>query len=165
MLSGGLCSTACNAGYYFNSSIVDCSACSSHCLVCNTASFCQLCETGYFISSISSILNQCLQTCPNGYYANTQAGSCQPCVYPCGNCTSSLDCLSCQTGIIYNSRCINSCPDTTFLNQTTATCSDCASPCLTCFGNATSCLSCQTSYFLYSVNNTCLSSCFVGTYS
>lgn len=164
MLSGGLCSTTCSVGYYFNSANVDCSACPTNCLICNTANFCQLCRSAFYIYSINSTVNQCLSSCPAAYYANTQGGSCQPCIYPCLNCTSSLDCLSCQTGVLYQSRCISSCPDTTYLNQTAAACLACTGSCLTCFANSTNCLSCQNNFFLYTVNNTCVSNCYIGTY-
>lgn len=165
MLSGGLCSTLCNAGYFFNSSTIDCSACSINCLICNTAIFCQLCKSGFYIHNLNSSTNECLQNCPSTYYASSQGGSCKPCIYPCFNCTSSLNCLSCQTGIIYLNRCISSCPDTTFYDKTAGTCLACTGTCLTCFGTSTYCLSCINSHFLYSINNTCTPTCYLGTYS
>lgn len=142
MLSGGVCSTACGVGYYFNSSIVSCSPCATDCLICNSVAFCQLCRSGYYIFSLNVTINQCLGTCPGGYYGNAQGGSCQPCLYPCLNCTSSLDCIACQTGVLYQSRCISACPDTTYLNQTAVSCLSCQGNCLTCFNTATNCISC-----------------------
>lgn len=133
MFFAGLCSTSCSAGSFFNKSIVGCSSCSMNCLICTEISFCQLCQSGYYVKSLNSTSNTCLNQCPNGYYANTISGSCQICLFPCQNCTSSIDCVTCQSGALYLNRCISSCPDTTYLDAINNICSDCKPPCLTCF--------------------------------
>lgn len=101
MLSNGLCSTSCTASYYFNTTIVSCASCSSFCLICNSNSFCQLCTPYYYINQLSATINQCFNSCPASTYANFISSACQTCIYPCGNCSSQIDCLSCQEGALY----------------------------------------------------------------
>jgi len=96
MLSGGICSTSCTAGYFFNSTIVNCQACSTGCLICYSAQFCQLCQTGYYILATNDTANQCVTSCGVQKYASSVSGSCRSCVFPCFNCTSTIQCLSCQ---------------------------------------------------------------------
>jgi len=96
MLTGGTCSTSCTAGYFFNSNIVDCQACSTGCLTCNSGRFCQMCQAGYYILSTNDTANQCVQNCGSQKYASSVGASCKSCVYPCFNCTSTIQCLSCQ---------------------------------------------------------------------
>ena len=96
MLSGGSCSTSCTAGYFFNSSLVDCQACSAGCLICNSAQFCQICKADYYILSTNDTANQCVTSCGAQKYASSVSSSCRSCIYPCFNCTSTIQCLSCQ---------------------------------------------------------------------
>jgi proprotein convertase subtilisin/kexin type 5 len=132
MLSGGTCSTACTAGYFFNSTIVNCQSCSTGCLACNSAQFCQMCQNGYFILSTNDTANQCVQNCGSQKYASSVGASCKSCVYPCFNCASTIQCLSCQEGVLYQSRCLSTCPDTTYLDTVSSNCSPCQGNCLTC---------------------------------
>ena len=165
MVSNGQCGTSCPPGYYFDTTASACAACSSECLVCTSAIFCQLCSANHYISSTNSTHNQCTASCPSGSFANALLGACQSCIYPCQTCSSTLDCLSCQAGALHSSRCLSSCPDTTFLNTTATTCDNCGGNCLTCVNTATQCLSCQTSYFLYTVDDACHAACPSGSYS
>ena len=90
----------------------------------------------------------------------------------CSHCSSSVDCTSClepyylqlsscksscDVGFYLFSRtCYLTCPDGTYTVSANYSCTNCVSPCKTC-QNATSCLSCVSSYFLE--GNKCLSSC------
>lgn len=86
-------------GTYFNTSINDCSVCSSSCLMCDSGSFCHLCADTYYLYVLSTTTNECRNQCPDGYYADNLV--CQACLYPCATCTSSIDCVSCVVGIQY----------------------------------------------------------------
>lgn len=165
MLSGTSCSTSCSAGYFFSTTTSTCQACSSSCLICTSASFCQKCQTSTYLKSTNSTSNQCVSTCGAQMYVNLVSGSCSGCLYPCMNCSSNVDCLSCQDGVLYQNRCVSVCPDTTFLNNGSGSCDACGGQCLTCTNSATHCLTCKTGYFLSTVDNTCNLVCPTGTYS
>jgi len=107
------------------------------------------------------------ETCTTQQYKDS-TGTCQACVYPCQTCTSSITCTSCaaDTGTgstlnLYNNECLSSCPSGTIPSTTTAPiCLDCDPSCLTCSGEVTTCLSCNTGDKLFS--NQCINSCPFG---
>lgn len=88
------------------------------------------------------------------------------CLYPCSLCTTSIDCLSCVNGVLYQARCIAGCPDSTFMVSLGIgnVCVDCAGLCVTCKISATNCTSCITGYYLISALYQCVSTCPDGTY-
>lgn len=90
------------------------------------------------------------------------------CLYPCLECTSSIDCLTCSNGVLYQSRCISGCPDSTYMITLLGVgnvCMDCGGLCVTCKNNATTCTSCITGYYLINSLFTCVSACPNGTYA
>lgn len=87
------------------------------------------------------------------------SSSCQKCIFPCGTCSSSIDCVTCLSGVIYSARCVSSCPDSTFLDIASNKCISCQGNCLTCSGLPTSCQSCKDGFYLFYGNRTCLATC------
>lgn len=86
------------------------------------------------------------------------------CLYPCLQCTSSIDCINCQNGVLYQKRCISGCPESTFMNIPNNTCENCQGNCLTCKSSSTQCTSCKSGYYIIISNFTCVTSCPNATY-
>ena len=82
---------------------------------------------------------------------------CLPCRYPCSECLSEHQCLTCQIGYLQPSAmaCHPICPPTTYLNTTTFHCLDCPPPCLNCH-SPSSCYSCLPDMYLVQSTGHCL---------
>ena len=179
-LHSGQCISPCPDGFWGNTETNRCVACNSACATCtgpaNTE--CLSCNSGYLYSG------QCLATCPIGYYAHSSK-TCQSChvsstsPFSCRSCDGGLpsNCISCtaNTYLYPNTygQCLDPCPDGFWGDTTTWKCQPCYNPggspvrkaCATCFGGgATSCLSCPTGTYYFSVDKTCLSTCPPGYY-
>ena len=85
----------------------------------------------------------------------------------CGNCSIAYNrCVTCNlTYFLYNNYCYTSCPVQTY-NNTATTCANCNNLCYTCSGSSTNCSVCDINgtnkAYLYTNNNTCVSSCANG---
>lgn len=116
------------------------------------------CTTNYLLHN-----GGCLSQCPPQHYKSSE--TCQKCVAPCLNCSSFSQCISCISPYLFNNgSCIIQCPfgRVSYLNTTTNNmiCIACQLPCITCQnGSPTNCTLCQYTYFLYSPNNTCVTTC------
>lgn len=100
------------------------------------------------------------------------------CNLPCYTCASSslpLVCTSCYLNTLFTtkiyyfqSNCYNSCPAGSYSENNSLICSVCSTTCAECLSISTNCIECNTSSIfpvLYLINNTCLSSCPLGTYA
>lgn len=113
----------------------------------------------------------CNNTCPQSTY--TTGLTCTPCPSRCLDCNSSTYCSDCVTtggsqGYLNSATnlCVasTSCPVGTYAQSSNHTCSPCGLNCTTCTGTAVYCTSCAGSYYLYSGNNTCATTCPVQNY-
>lgn len=148
------CLSACPNNYYQTESAGSkyCTPCVAPCLTCTNASFCLSCTSGYYYLS-----SACSTSCPPGYYPSSATSTCQSCVSPCRTCTSESSCLSCSLGYWSGSGCASACASGQFGNDETNSCVACGSSCLTCVNSATTCTSCNSSFYFYSAQ--CLASC------
>lgn len=102
--------------------------------------------------------------CTTGYFTVPSDGSwggyieCGKCIAGCSGCSSFTSCTTCGTGLV-NVNGICSCSSSTsYYSATTKTCTTCPlaiTGCVTCtaVGAATTCVSCNTGFFL--TNGTC----------
>ncbi|KAL4454048.1 hypothetical protein ABPG73_009847 [Tetrahymena malaccensis] len=152
---------SCNNGYYLNTSNqcqqcqVPCGNCidsPTKCLSCtpaqsytfdssnNSCNF--ICDSSCKTCSLPNNSSRCL-SCNNGYYLNA-SNQCQQCQAPCGNCIDQpTKCLSCTSAQNY-----------TFDSSNNSCNLICDSSCKTCSlpNNSSSCLSCNTGYYLNALN-------------
>ena len=191
-LYGGQCINPCPAGYWGDTSTNTCKLCHNSastpytCKTCiGPANYeCASCDSPRFLYS-----GKCLDSCPIGYWGDTSTNACKPCYtstsstspFSCRSCdnTGSSHCLSCTANsYLYpntHGQCLASCPAGYWGDTTTWKCQPCYSnpsgdpvrkACATCFGpSATSCLTCQTGTYYFSVDKTCLSTCPPGYYA
>lgn len=146
----GICLLECPRGTFLDST--HCSPCDSKCETCSGSSvYCLSCTAPYLLvlSSMS-----CTDTCPNSTFA--VGGLCQVCQYPCLECVSQGECLSCLSGTLNEGNCLSSCPSGMF-SGVNSTCEPCQSPCTQCESEATSCRQCESGYFLF--GEQCLVNC------
>ena len=93
--------------------------------------------------------------CGDGLFVDQLTRKCVYCTEPCNTCEiTPTTCLSCLTGLLYQSQCISSCPAAHF-NQS-GTCILCPNKCASCL-SLTECYSCTAPYLLY--HNFCISEC------
>lgn len=136
----------------------------------------QQCSSPYFGDNSTY---SCTQNCPFNQYGDTQTHLCLTCPATCASCSSLTLCISCVTGATlaidgmcytdcntthrysFNGSCYNICPVGSYLTFTGVTCAACGPLCLSCFGSATACTSCATTYLF---NNSCLTQCPSGYY-
>jgi proprotein convertase subtilisin/kexin type 5 len=120
----------------------------------------------------------CVYLCPSSTYIDSTVNKCldchswcQSCWGPlntqCNRCNNATNTSSAQTTIYYlisgTSTCSSSCPDLQYIDAKVPNyCQLCSSSCLTCAGNSTTCLTCQTGNFF--LNAACIPSCPTGTY-
>mgnify|MGYP000876556740 FL=1 len=187
-LYSGTCVRTCPPGFWGDTATSTCKNCYSSgsspytCATCigPANNECVSCNTGYLYSG------QCLASCPTGYYADSSTKTCQSChvrstsPFSCRTCNAggSSNCQSCteNTYLYPNTygECIDPCPDGYWGDTTTWTCQPCYNnpdgtdrkECETCFGPAaTSCLTCPTGTYYFSVDKSCLSTCPPGYYA
>lgn len=119
----------------------------------------------------------CVYLCPSTTYIDTVNNKCIDCHAWCLSCWGGLNtqCNRCnnitnssnQVTIYYlisgSSTCSQTCPDLQYIDSRVPNyCQLCSSSCLTCAGNSTTCLTCQTGNYFY--NNTCIPTCPTSTY-
>lgn len=117
----------------------------------------------------------CLLNCPNGYFANSTANTCDICATGCAICSGPTlnDCSVCLT--VNNSgtltpyykemgvtTCNTSCPSGQLISSYVVnSCSMCDPGCISCSITSANCTitACQSGYYYYYINSTCLSTC------
>ena len=182
----GSCSISCPSGYWQDGTNNKCQACWNSatspytCATCvgPNSNECGTCIAGNFFYQ-----GECLDSCPDGYWADASANQCQPChnsgtnPLSCMTCTtgSSSSCLSCYPGsFLHLGECLDACPILFYGDLATWTCQPCYNPsgspvqaaCASCFGPlATSCLSCYTSTYYFSIDRSCLTTCPPGYFA
>ena len=157
-LYDGGCYTTCPNNLIPINSI--CVSCDDSCKTCSILTTnCTSCYSNgtylYFYS------NMCLAVCPNFYYSDSfnVCNSCDLLNIGCKNCSSPTICASCDPGYtLLNFRCLNSTPDG-YLNIS-GIAVPCEGDCATCSIILSNCTSCRT---LNLLNNTCSSTCPLGT--
>lgn len=136
--SMGSCLSYCPSGQYISSSF--CFSCQANCLSCTSSSNCQRCLSSFYLYAAS---NTCVSNCSMvniSYYGDSINSICTLCISPCLTCTSIVDCTSCITGVLYETRCISNCPVGYY--SLGAACLPCSSNCLACAGVPGNCTSC-----------------------
>jgi proprotein convertase subtilisin/kexin type 5 len=108
----------------------------------------------------------CVSSCPPYYYNDSNA--CYQCIFPCSECKSTSQCLTCVPGTFYHNlseSCLMECPIGTFYDTSTSIslCTGCLDPCATCSNSATNCISCVSGYML--LDGSCTSSCPIKFYA
>jgi len=153
-LLSGNCVTSCGTGYFANASSASsgvCSACSSNCNACTSATACTTCAATFALSS-----GACVSTCPTGQFStatSSAGGVCSACSSNCNACTSATACTTCAaTFALSSGACVSTCPTGQFSTATSSVggvCSSCSSNCNGCT-NATACTTCAVGYTLSS---------------
>lgn len=125
---------------------------------------CLKCQAGYVLDQ-----GACYSSCQT---ANTVISSdgltCVGCSSLCLTCSQNqYNCTTCNTAsankYLFNNNCLASCANGYYPNDNLMTCSLCTPPCQTCTsGSVTSCLSCQTNYYLH--GSSCLLGCPAETF-
>jgi proprotein convertase subtilisin/kexin type 5 len=189
----GACVSACGSGLagvsvtylYLSASIItlQCQECGTlylNCLTCNNVT-CTACLPTHVLSvnltGFNSTNNYCALTCPTGYL--NVSGICSACSPECSSCTVlPANCSSCTIPyLLYRNtttlldRCLTVCPSSTY--NLSGECQSCVSPCLTCAVSPSSCLTCQSPFYLLNDSSTtstitsiqCVSSCPSNAYA
>jgi proprotein convertase subtilisin/kexin type 5 len=106
----------------------------------------------------------CVSTCPTTFF--NMGGFCQPCSYPCEECTSvsNITCSSCKPNFYLapNNSCLMACPPFYYRNDSLWQCEPCPSGCVFCF-DANLCSLCANGY--YQFNYSCLNTCPIGYFN
>ena len=176
--STGACTTTCPNGYWADTANNECMPCYSNgvspysCETCYAGSNnnCYTCFPNTFLYN-----SQCIAPCPNGYYGEASTNTCTACYnsgsspYTCTTCfgQSNDECLSCNTGYLYEGQCLSSCPAGFWAQSSPNTCQPCYSSttspfsCLTCSaGASTNCQSCSANTYLYpNTGGQCINPC------
>ncbi len=163
---------ACAPGSYFDlnaSSCLNCSAVLQGCTQCTNASFCLVCDVGYYEMQGQCFTDQSV-TCPPGTYMDLYVPGCINCTDVLANCTSCLN----STSLTQSSYCTNCTANTTLVNGTcipvaelscgpgtyqdayTLACIDCdmSMPNCTACLNSTYCFNCSVGYM--PLNGSCV---------
>lgn len=155
------CIYTCINGYYADNVTRNCSSCFDKCQICNNATYCTRCTTGYYLFTSSFGSNECVNVCPLGYYPLSILSSCAICSSNCKQCINSTTCELCHYNFFLhisgnNASCLNTCPQgyytPTIINGSGA-CGLCPSNCSSCY-DALTCSSCLSNYVLY--NTQCI---------
>ena len=159
------CLNVCPDGTY--SSNGTCQPCFANCLICNSSTFCNLCQIPQVLY-VSNTSSGCLLNCPNDTIKTinkvTFKFECLNCTSNCAQCSISPSfCLSCLTGFnLENNACVNSC--SAGKHVINGSCLICAFECRVCQTvNPYNCSVCSANYFYY--NESCSLSCPNGTYA
>ncbi len=165
------CHTACQSGFYPNSTERFCKECHSSCEFCD-GSFAENC-TKCKSSSTNKylLLKMCVNSCPAGYYANDTSGACELCTVTlnCATCyVNSTDtkiyCSTCKYGYYLqkNRTCLTGCDQYKYMNKWNHSCDDCSPICGDCTSpSESSCNNCKANMYFLS-NQTggyCLTAC------
>ncbi|KAL4496784.1 hypothetical protein ABPG73_011750, partial [Tetrahymena malaccensis] len=169
-LQDGDCVQNCSSKYYADG--LDCKLCSSkipNCDLCNSDG-CLNCSSTYYLSIDKQ---QCIQPCPDKQYATSIDGvnQCQYCQNSrCLQCDPSQPnlCLSCDplqnTKYLENGQCNLSCSDHNFPNSQNI-CQKCESKFQNCnLCSKSTCLLCNTGYYLDVQTQSCVDTCPNGMY-
>ena len=164
-LSSGQCvanssSITCPIGYFYNSSISNCSACYIGCLSCNgTGQYqCLSCMNNLVLTS-----NEC--SCLQGEYFNSSIIACSICHPSCNNCLgpSNNQCTSCNNNMVLSASNTCGCSNGSYTDIMTYSCISCHSSCSDCFGvSSNQCSSCKNNMILSNLS-TC--GCSNGSYT
>ena len=104
------CVASCDLGFYYNSTINACSACSPTCMSCVQLGSCQSCGLNRYLN----MYNLCVEDCGEGMYGSTSSGQCEKCHGSCRTCKNgqvNSRCTSCHGEQNLDRRtCIDGCP-------------------------------------------------------
>ena len=178
-LYNSTCVGVCPYGYYGLG--VNCVACGPNCNSCSDYNFCTACKnqalyvdpyTGTCNTTCNTttyVFNQsCVATCATGYYPSQSPNQCLPCPAGCTSCTSSSQCLQCNsTYFKQDSTCVASCPSIGYYtNYTGGYCNPCNEACTACNGNSiANCTVCKGSNVVLVDNfgvGSCVATCPAG---
>jgi hypothetical protein len=136
------------------------------CRTCYSNNTCGSCYSGTFLLSGSCVTNCSIST-NYSTYQNQSTNKCDPCIYPCVNCTSDTSCLTCATDKPYFLLSDYTCNLVCNISNGywiqpfngASLCVACIQNCLSCDnGSYTGCTKCNSSYYRYNGNCT-LNSC------
>lgn len=150
------CIASCpSTGYYDDNGT--CKTCLPVCLTCNASDRCVTCNTSGSTPYLQISTYLCVATCVTGEYFY-DLNSLKQCVTTCPS--PSLKYTNPTTG---RNECIDSssCPSTRYFISNSEACNPCDVTCLTCGGNSSTCLSCNTSgtYAWLTEAHTCVQQC------
>ena len=104
------CVASCDLGFYYNSTINACSACSPTCMSCVQLGSCQSCGSNMYLN----MHNLCVEDCGEGMYGSTSSGQCEKCHASCRSCKNgpvNNTCTSCHGDQnLDGNACIDGCP-------------------------------------------------------
>lgn len=155
------------SGYYYsnksNDEIMPCNVSLTNCLLCDNASYCNVCQNDYYSFLKNDVSSTCVEKCPlNDYYSNETAKICEKCeVTFCSNCLYDVGkCSQCSENkfidIEYNNSCLQTKPSTHYIVDNTSklikSCNLSIENCIKC-ENSTHCLECASDFGLLPVQN------------
>lgn len=156
-LSGTLtyCAQGCLSSMYPDNATMNCSSCFSNCFSCLNSTWCNICNSPYYLLSVSGALaNECVTVCPLGYHQNTTIYQCQPCGSNCNYCLNATSCQACVSNYYLlptsGNTCVSNCPTMYYTPTTidgTGICGQCGSYCYACV-DALTCTQCISSTYV-----------------
>lgn len=144
------CLETCPERYFNDLESGDCLPCPTACATCNEE-ICMTCRPKHYYYQ-----QQCHRSCPAKTYSTQDNDSnkrCNSCHVSCLSCRgpSRQDCITCQSGAMYNGTCVNGCPPAHYEDGSQHACFSCGSGCESCEG-AGSCSSCREGWDLSAGN-------------
>ena len=122
----------------------ECRHCAHACKRCSSLQKCDICHSGYFLTSTG----HCVPSCPMGQYGTneTHSNQCKPCPSTCLECVNLTTCSLCEEKtpfLTLDHTCVDRCPLGTFKNDDDHRCLMCHASCHSCSGPShNDCLSC-----------------------
>jgi len=145
----GACVSSCGSGYYLNG--LSCAKCMDSCLACNSSTNCTTCNNS---ANKYNYLSNGVYTCESpstGFYVDSITFILETCMKNCQNCNSSSTCTTPSNGYYYYSITgqiySNSCPVGSYLSSDNINCLQCAINCTSCT-SASVCTACNNGFVL-----------------
>ncbi|XP_064005810.1 extracellular matrix organizing protein FRAS1 [Pogoniulus pusillus] len=118
VLHGGACVEQCPAAFYKEADT--CQRCDQHCLRCQQAAECSLCEAPFFLLD-----THCVQKCGKRFYADQAQRKCRACPPGCLECDSDSQCHLCDsTTFLKRKICVSACGQGFYGNAWTRKCEE-----------------------------------------